>query len=454
MQKRDIQMTAGPLLPNIIRYTVPIILTGLLQLLFNAADLVVVGQFCGSHSVGAVGATSSLINLIVNLFIGLSVGAGVVVAQAIGSGHREGISRTVHTAMPVAVISGLLLTVIGLLLAPQILQWMATPTEYIHLSTLYVKVYFCGMIPQMVYNFGAAILRAAGDTQGPLRYLTLAGVVNVALNVLFVTLFDMNVAGVALATSLSQLLAAVLVVRALMRRTDDCRLEWRRLRIHRTPLLQMLRIGVPAGIQGSLFSVSNVLIQSTMNSFGAVVTSGFAAGGSIEGFVYVVMNAFYQTAMNFTGQNVGAGNYARVRKVMRTSLVSVAVTGLVFGALVWLLAEPLLSLYITDSAEAIRYGVLRLTVTCLPYFLCGLMEVASGMVRGMGASVLPMLVTVLSVCAFRVAWVYLVFPYIGGTPTALFISYPISWGLNAAAQTVIYAVLIRRRLHSQKAREQ
>ncbi len=452
MAKKNIDMLSGPLLPNIIRYTVPIILTGLLQLLFNAADLVVVGQFCGSHSVGAVGASSSLINLIVNLFIGLSVGAGVTVAQAIGSGHREQIGRTIHTAIPVAAISGVLLTVVGFLLAPRLLVWMSTPKEYIQLSTVYVQVYFCGMVPQMLYNFGAAILRAAGDTQSPLRYLTLAGVVNVGLNVLFVTLFDMNVAGVALATILSQVLAAVLVLRALARRTDACRLCWRQLGIHRKPLLQILRIGVPAGIQGSLFSVSNVLIQSTINSFGAVVASGFAAGGSIEGFAYVVMNSFYQTTMNFTGQNVGAGQYHRLRRVMRTGMLSVAVTGTIFGVLIWLLAKPLLALYITDSDQAITYGVIRLTVTCLPYFLCGLMEVASGVVRGMGASVTPMLVTILSVCAFRVVWVYLVFPHFG-TPEALFISYPVSWGLNAVAQTTIYAVLLRRRLRRQKPAE-
>ena len=445
MRKREINMTEGALLPNVIRYTVPIILTGLLQLLFNAADLVVVGQFCGSNSVGAVGATSSLINLIVNTFMGVSVGAGVSVAQAMGSGRAEEIRRNVHTAIPVAAIVGLGLTVVGLVLAPLLLGWMGTPSEYIHLSTLYVRVYFCGMVPQMVYNFGAAILRAAGDSRGPLLYLSLAGVVNVVLNVIFVTVFTMDVAGVALATSLSQTLAAVLVVRALARRTDDCRLERKHLRIYRGPLLRMLRIGVPAGIQSSLFSVSNVLIQSTINTFGPVVGSGHAAGGSIEGFAYIVMNAFQQTAMNFTGQNVGAMRYGRVRSILRTCLVSVSVVGITAGVLIRLLAEPLLGLYITDSPEAITYGIIRLTYICLPYFLCGIMEVISGTIRGMGVSLLPTVVTIFSVCVLRVCWVWFVFPQFG-TLESLYISYPISWVLNFVALLVIYVVLIRRRL--------
>lgn len=452
MQKNSIDMTRGPLLGNIIRYTVPIILTSLLQLLFNAADLVVLGQFCGSDSVGAVGSTGSLISLIVNLFMGLSVGAGVTVAQALGSGREDEVSRTVHTAIPVAAIGGAVLTAVGYFLAPVLLGWMATPAEYLPLSTLYVQIYFLGMMPQMVYNFGAAILRAAGDTKSPLVFLLAAGVLNVGLNVLFVIAFEMDVAGVALATSLSQALSAVLVVWALMRRTDGCRFRLPQMRVYWRPLLRMVRIGVPAGIQGSLFSVSNVLIQSTINGFGPAVVSGFAAGGNIEGFAYVAMNAFHQTAMNFAGQNVGAGRYDRVRKVMRTSLLCATVSGTLFGVLIWALSQPLLGLYITDSAEAIQYGVVRLTVTCLPYFLCGLMEVGSGTVRGMGASLLPMLLTVLTVCVFRVAWVWWVFPLVG-TPSFLFASYPITWGLNFLAQLGIYAVLIRRRLRLQKPTE-
>ena len=445
MAKRPVDMLTGPLFGNVLRYTIPIILSGLLQLLFNAADLVVVGQFCGGASVGAVGATSSLVHLIVNLFIGLAVGVGVTVAQALGGNRETEIRLTVHTAIPVAFIGGLALTVVSYLLAPRLLVWMATPTEYLPLSTIYVQVYSLGMLPLMVYNFGAAILRAAGDTQSPLRYLTIAGVINILLNVLFVTLFHMDVAGVALATSLSQGVSAALVLWALTRRTDACRLEWRQMRICSQPLLRILRIGVPAGLQGSLFSASNVLIQSTVNGFGPAVVSGFAAGSSIEGFAYTVMNSFHQTAMNFTGQNVGAGQYTRVRQVMRVNLIWVGGIGLVCGGLLWAFARPLLGLYLPDSPEAITYGVLRLTFICLPYFLCGLMEVASGVVRGMGASVGPTLVTVLTVCVFRLAWIWWVFPYFG-TPEALLSCYTISWVLNLLAQTAIYAGLLRRRL--------
>ena len=451
MQNRNITMTEGPLLGNILRYTFPIILTGLLQLLFNAADLVVVGQFCGSNSVGAVGATSSLTHLIVNLFIGLSVGAGVSAAQAIGSGREEEIHRTVHTAVPLALVSGVVLTLVGIPLAPLMLQWMGTPTEYVHLSALYMQVYFAGMVPMMVYNFVAAILRAAGDTRNPMVHLTLAGAVNVVLNVLFVTLFQMDVAGVALATSLSQVLAAALELRTLCRRPDACRLLWRQMRFYRVPLLRIVRIGIPAGIQSSLFSISNVIIQSTINSFGPLVGSGNAAGSSVEGFSYTIMNAFSQAAMNFTGQNVGAHNYPRVRKIMTSCLLCVTGCGLLFGSLTYFGAEPLLGLYLSDSAEAVQYGVTRLAYLCLFHFLCGQMEVTSGVIRGMGVSVTPMVLTVLSVCVFRLCWLWWIFPPLGGELGDLFVSYPISWGLNILSLLAVYVVVIRRRLRMEKA---
>ena len=441
--KREIDMCHGPLLGNILRYTLPLICTGLLQLLFNAADLVVVGRFCGSVSVGAVGATSALINLIIYLFIGLSVGVGVTVAQSIGAGQEESTRQAVHTAVPVALTSGLALTVLGVWLAPQVLRWMGTPADVIGLSTVYVRVYFCGMIPSMVYNYGGAILRAAGDSKSPLLYLSIAGVVNVALNVLFVTAFDMDVAGVALATALSQLLSAALVVRALMRRTDACRLDWRQLRIHKRSLLQMVRIGLPAGVQGWMFSLSNVLIQSAVNSFGSMAVSGNAAASSIEGFVYVAMNAFYQTAMNFTGQNIGARQYNRVRQICRVSLMCVAVTGLVLGVGVYLLRRPLLGIYITDSPEALAVGMQKMLCICFPYALCGVMEVLTGVLRGMGASFVPMLMSVVGICGLRVVWIGTVFQYFHTLPS-LFISWPISWVILIVALSLTYLVLYRR----------
>ena len=445
MKKRNSNMLQGPVLWGILGYTVPIILTSVLQLLFNAADLVVVGRFCGSISVAAVGATGSITNLIVNLFIGLSVGAGVTVAHAIGSREEEAVHRAVHTALPVALISGLVLTGVGVVFSGTFLRLMGTPETVLPLSKVYMQIYFGGITFNMVYNFCASILRAAGDTKSPLIFLSLAGVVNVVLNVIFVTVFHMNVAGVALATTISQGISAILVVIALMRRTDACRLYLKKMHLHRQELMKMVRIGLPAGIQGSLFSISNVLIQSSVNSFGDVFMSGNAAAGNIEGFVYVIMNSFHQTAVNYIGQNVGAHQYDRVKKVLRTCLVCVALAGLTAGVLGYSFGPQLLSIYITDSQEAISYGVMRLSLVCLPYFLCGLMDVSTGALRGMGASLEPMIISVLGVCAFRVGWITTVFQIPAfHTPQCLYLSYPISWVLTFIAQYLAFRRVYRR----------
>ncbi|MBE6958877.1 MAG: MATE family efflux transporter [Ruminococcaceae bacterium] len=445
MKKHQQSMLQGPIFPSIVAYTVPIILTSLLQLLFNAADLVVVGRFCGSQSVAAVGATSSITNLVVNLFIGLSVGAGVSMAHAIGSRDEKAMHRTVHTALPMAVISGVILTIVGISLAETFLTWMDTPPEVLPLSTLYMQVYFAGMTFNMVYNFSAALLRAAGDTKSPLIFLTIAGVINVVLNVIFVTLFQMNVAGVALATTISQGVSAVLVVIALMRRTDASRLYLKKLRFYKRQLLQIVAKGLPAGIQSSLFSISNVVIQSSINTFGDVFLSGSSAASNIEGFVYACMNAFMQTALNFTGQNAGAGQYARIKKIAGICMVSVTVVGITLGALVYVFSPYLLAIYITDSPQSIVYGVERLAFLVLPYFLLGLHEVASGTLRGLGASVSPMVVSVLGVCGFRILWVETVFqiPQFH-TPDWLFVSYPISWVLTFVTELILLVFVYRK----------
>lgn len=421
-------MLEGPLFSGIIRYTIPIILTSLLQLLFNAADLVVVGQFCGSLSLAAVGATGAITNLIVNLFVGLSIGAGVSVAHGLGSREDDLVQRTIHTAMPVALISGIVLTLIGIALAHGLLTMMGTPDTVLPLASLYMRIYFGGMTFTMVYNFCAAILRAAGDTKSPLVYLTLAGVVNVILNVFFVRSLHLNVAGVALATVISQAISAVLVVLALMRRKDVCKLTLSQMRIYAAPLKKMIRIGLPAGIQGSLFSISNVIIQSSVNSFGDIFMSGNAASANLEGFVYVSLNAFQQTAVNYIGQNAGARQWNRIRKVLWICLGCVTVVGLTLGSLVYAMGPTLLSIYITDSPEALAYGMIRLGFICLPYFLCGLMDVTTGALRGLGASFTPMLICVMGVCVFRIGWVYTIFQVPRfHTPQCLYISYAISW---------------------------
>ena len=431
------EMTSGPLVWPIIRYTLPIIATGALQLLFNTADLVVVGWFCGEVSVGSVGATGSLTSLIVNFFMGLSVGAGVLVAQGLGSHDDRKVYQTVHTAIPMAVICGVIITLIGVFGSGTFLRWMGTPAENLRLATLYMQIYFCGMVFNLLLNFGASILRAAGDTTRPMLYLSVAGVVNVVLNVVFVTLFHMDVAGVALATIISQAVSAVLIVRALMKREDACRLKLREIGIHRKPLGRMLALGVPAGIQSSLFSISNVIIQSSINSFGTVTLAGNTAASNLEGYVYMVMHSFNQTVMNFAGQNTGARNYKRIERLYWVCLLMTGLIGLVLGTLVCLFGKPLLSIYGADSPGALHDGMTRLLYVCLPYFLCGMMEVATGTVRGMGISLSPMIVTVLGVCGFRVGWIFTVFARYRSLE-CLFISYPISWLVTSLAVSGIF----------------
>lgn len=443
MAKPNRGMLDGPLLPAIVSYAIPIIFTSLLQLLFNAADLVVVGQFCGSVSVAAVGSTSSLTNLMVNFFIGLSIGAGITVAHGLGSREDTVVQNTVHTAIPTALVSGVALTVVGVCFCRNFLEMMGTPDNVLPLSTIYMQIYFCGSTFTMVYNFCAAILRAAGDTKGPLAYLTIAGIVNVILNVFFVTQLDMNVAGVALATTISQGISAVLVVRALMRRTDACRFDIRKMKFHRAQLSKILRLGLPAGIQSSLFSISNVLIQSSVNSFGDVCMSGSAASANIEGFVFAIQDSFQQTAVNFTGQNMGAHKFRRARRILWTCMGCVTVVGMVFGFSAWYFGEQLLSIYITDSPTATAYGMVRLSFITLPYFLCGQMNVSTGALRGMGASLTPMIISVLGICAFRVFWIYTFFQAFH-TPECLFVSYPISWILSLVAQMIAYFLICRK----------
>jgi len=449
MRAKYRSMIDGPLLPNIVSYTVPIILTSLLQLLFNAADLVVVGRFCGSISVAAVGATGAITNLVVNLFMGFSVGAGVSVAHGLGAKEELTVHKAVHTALPLALASGIVLTLVGVIFSEDFLHLMGTPDHVLSLSALYMRIYFGGMTFNMVYNFCAAILRAAGDTKSPLLFLTLAGVVNVLLNLVFVTVFHMNVAGVALATTISQCISAILVVFTLMRRTDSCRLSLRKLRFYKPQLLKMIRIGLPAGIQSSLFSISNVLVQSSINSFGEVVMSGNAAAANIEGFVYVGMNSFQQTAVNFVGQNIGAHKYDRAKKTLYLCLCCAAVVGISTSMLAYSFAPQLLSIYITDSAEAISYGVLRMSVVCFTYCLCGLMDTTTGVLRGMGASMTPMVISVLGVCGVRIGWILSVFqlPQFH-TPWWLYISYPISWAFTFAAQFAAFVLVYRKRIRT------
>ena len=440
----EIDMCNGPLLGKILIFTVPLMISGILQLLFNAADMVVVGRFAGSDALAAVGSTGSLINLLVNLFIGLSVGANVLTARYYGANQKKELSEIVHTAITTSFISGCILILIGFVLARPVLGIMGTPDNVIDGAVLYMRIYFAGMPAMMTYNFGSAILRAVGDTKRPLYYLLLAGVINVVLNLVFVIVFSMGVAGVALATIISQAVSAVLVVRCLIRSDGVYRIVLKDLRIHRDKLYKMVQIGVPAGMQGALFSLSNVLIQSSVNSFGSIAMAGNTAAGNLEGFVFVAMNALHQAAISFTGQNYGARNFRRIGKIMGICLGLVLAVGLVLGNASYLFSGTLLKLYSSDP-EVIRFGVLRMSIICTFYCLCGMMDVMVGIMRGLGYAVMPMLVSLTGACAFRVVWIYTIFKHYT-TLESLYWSYPISWGLTFAVHFVCFVVVYRKLL--------
>ncbi len=446
MANKSMDMCSGPIFKKVVIYTIPLILTSILQLLFNAADLIVVGRFCGSVSLAAVGATSSLTNLLVNSFMGLSTGAGVAAAHAIGAGDDKSVHRVVHTTIPVAIISGGIVSVVGIVLSRTLLGMMDTPDNIIGLSTLYMRIYFAGMIFNMLYNFGASILRAAGDTKSPLIFLLFAGVVNICLNVVFVTVFHMNVAGVALATTISQAVSAVLVTGALMRRTDACKLIISKLKIYKYSLKKILIIGIPTGIQSSLFSLANIVIQSSVNSFGDIAISGSSAASNIEGFLYVIVHSFSITVLNFVGQNYGAKLFARIKRIFIICIISVSVSGVVTGLLFYVFGEQLLSIYINDSPLAIQYGLERIIVFSLTYFICGMMDCTSGALRGMDSSLPAMFITITGVCGIRIGWIMTFFKTeMFHSLTGLFLSFPISWTITFIAQAIAFVIVYKKR---------
>ncbi len=450
-KKYEIDMCNGPLLGKIMIFYVPLMLSGVLQLLFNAADIAVVGRFAGNESLAAVGSTGSLTNLIVNLFMGLSVGANVLVARYYGAGQMKELKEMVQTAVATAAVSGVVLIFVGFFVAKPALALMATPADVIDHSVLYMRIYFAGMPFMMAYNFGSAVLRAVGDTRRPLYYLMVAGVVNVVLNLIFVICFSMGVAGVATATVISQAISAVLVVRCLIRTEGVYRLELKGIRIMPDKLLRMIQIGIPAGLQGSLFSISNVLIQSSVNSFGSIAMAGNTAGSNIEGFVYTSMNAFHQSAISFAGQNYGAMKYKRVGKVLLICETLVILVGLVMGNLAYLFAGNILKIYSTDP-EVISYGILRMRYICVTYFLCGMMDVIVGVLRGIGCSIMPMLVSLTGACLFRVVWIYTIFRQVRTLP-CLYISYPISWILTFLVHLICFTIVYRKLLRSGVSKE-
>ena len=429
----EIDMVNGPILPSLLRFAVPLMCSSILQLLFNAADIVVVGRFAGDNSLAAVGSNSSLINLLINLFIGLSVGANILAARHRGAGAQEELRQTVHTAMLLSLVSGLILAVAGVGLARNVLILMQSPPEVLDLAALYLRIYFLGMPATMLYNFGAALLRAVGDTQRPFRYLFIAGVINVVLNLIFVIVFQMDVAGVGIATVISQCVSAFLVVRCLMREQGSVHLEPRQLRFYPAQLKRILRIGIPAGIQSVLFALSNVVIQSSVNSFGEITMAGNAAAYNIECFVYAAMNSFHQANLSFTSQNLGAGKYDRLWKILMWAQACVVAIGVLMGGFGYLFGPQLLGIY-SQTPEVIAAGMQRLSIICKLYFICGIMDVMVGSIRGIGYSVLPTIVTLIGACGLRLVWIATIFHIPAyHTIQTVYWSYPVSWTLTLLA---------------------
>lgn len=435
-------MTEGPLITKIIKFTIPVMLSGILQLLFNTADVIVVGRFTGKTALAAVGSTGSLINLLVSLFMGLSIGTNVLVARYQGAKDDKAVSETVHTSIALGIVGGLILLIVGIVATRPLLEMMATPEDVIDQSTLYMRILFFGMPLNLILNFGAAILRAIGDTKRPLYYLTIAGVINLFLNIFLVTVFSLGVAGVAIATVISEGVSCVLILLCLKHETGAIRLYFNRIKINPSKCVDIMKIGLPAGLQGCIFSISNVLIQSSVNSFGSTVMAGNTAASNIEGFVYVSMNSLHQTCISFTSQNFGAGKFKRIKKVLINCLAIVAITGLVLGNSAYFFGKFLLSAY-NNEAEVISYGLIRLSIISTMYFLCGLMDVMVGAMRGIGYSILPMIVSLVGACGLRIVWIYTVFVKFR-TLDILFISYPVTWTITFLSHLVCYYIVTRK----------
>lgn len=434
----QIDMTEGPIFGKLLKFSLPLIASSLLQLLFNAADVVVVGRFAGDNSLAAVGSTGSLINLLINLFMGLSVGTNVVAANYFGAQKKDDLRDTVHTAILVSIYSGLILTVVGVLGAKPILTFMQAPAEVLNLAALYLRIYFGGITATMVYNFGSAILRAKGDTQRPLYILFGAGILNFILNLIFVIIFKMDVAGVGLATVISQVISAALVILILIREPDDFHLNLKKLRINRMIFIRIVKIGLPAGFQGIMFSFSNVIIQSSINTFGPVMIAGNAAAVNLEGFIYTSMNGFSQGSLTFCSQNLGAGKVDRIRKVVWISQVSIIVIGALLSGIFLLFGPVFLGIF-TKSDEVVQAGMKRLWIIFTTYYLCGMMDGMANSIRGIGHSLMPVISSLIGACLFRIIWLFTIFliPQFH-TPETIFLSYPISWIFTFAANVFMY----------------
>ena len=441
-KRYNMDMTTGSLFPKILSFAFPLMITGLLQIVYNAADVMVVGRFAGSVSLAAVGATSTLVNLMLNLFLGLSMGSGVVVAKHIGAADNAAVHRSVHTAMLLSLVSGILIGLFGFIISPFALKAMGTPAEVLKLSSLYLKIFFLGTPANMIFNYGASILRATGDSKRPLYILTSTGILNVVLNIFFVVKCHMDVAGVALATIIAQYVSAVCVLYILLNINSVIHLSPKKLAIYKDELKDILRIGIPAGLQGSLFSLSNVIIQSSINSFGAAAIAGNTASGNVDSIIFTCCNSVSQTATTFTSQNFGAGQYRRIRKIYFNCIGTSAAIAVIFGIALWFFGPQILTVFSTD-AEVIELGMIRLRLFAVTYIINSALDVTTGQMRGLGKSVIPMIVTMVGVCGLRILWVFTVFPQ-HRSLFMLYFSYPVSWFITGSVLVVMYAITFRK----------
>lgn len=428
MAKYELDMTTGNLFTKIIKYTIPIMLTGILQLLYNAADVVVVGRFAGKEALAAVGSTGALISLITSLFMGLSVGSSVAFARSIGKGDLNRANRVVHTSVAVSCIASVALTIIGIIFAKDFLVMMDSPSDVIDKATIYVRIYFGGIFFNLLYNFASSVVRANGDTKRPLYILLVSGLINVGLNLIFVIVFGMDADGVALATVISQAFSAIAIMYILFKETGPLNFTFKKIAIDKNVLGEMIRVGLPSGIQTAFFSISNVIVQSSVNSLGSSIMAGNSTANNIEGFVHISMNSVYHASLNFTSQNYGAKKEKNMRKVLKYSLIIVTIIGVVMGVSFYLLGPLLGRLYTTDP-EVIKYALIKMLFVCMPYAIFGIMDVLVGFLRGIGYSLLAMIVSLIGICVFRVVWIYTVFGHYE-TLNSLYISYPISWILS------------------------
>ena len=442
--KYEIDMCNGTIMDKLISFSLPLMLSGILQLMFNAVDIIVVGRFSGSQALAAVGSTSALINVFTNLFIGISLGANVLTARFYAAGREKEVSETVHTAITLALVSGIIMALVGLVFSKGALALMGTPDDVIGLSALYMRIYFLGMPFFMLYNYGAAILRAVGDTKRPLLFLMIAGVINACLNMVLVIVFKLGVAGVAIATVISQMISCVLVLRCLCRSESSYRLRFSELGMKGYYLKQIFSVGVPAGIQSTVINFSNVLLQSSVNSFGSTAMAGYTAANNLLGFLYVSVNSITQACMSFTSQNYGVGKLKRMDRVLADCMILSVVVAVVLGCICYVNDTETTEIY-TEDAEVIACGMEILAYTTITYFLCGWMDLFPGALRGMGYSAVPMVLSVIGTVGTRVVWIFGIFPY-HRSLAILFISYPASWIITIVLQVICF-YFVRRRVH-------